>query len=69
MEEIKKQREVKAVFEVMANLAGAIEATPSMMEDVDDDAPLVHVSKQIKVGSDGDRIRIGSPNRIDDHAK
>ena len=41
-----------------ANLAGAIEATPSMMEDVDeDDAPTEHVSKQ--VGIDGD---MNTPN-------
>ena len=41
------KREAKAVFEVMANLAGAIEAIPSMMENVDDDAPMGHVSKQM----------------------
>ena len=34
------KREVKAVFEVMANLAGAIDGTSSMMEDVDDNAPM-----------------------------
>ena len=50
-------RELKAVFEVNANVAGAIEATPSMMEDVKDDA----VSKQMKVGVDGDGTPIGSP--------
>ena len=66
--EVKTKREVKAVFEVMADVAGAIEGTPLMMEDVGD-APMVHVSKQIKVGIDGDGILIGSPNRIDDHAQ
>ena len=50
----------------MANLAGDLEATPSMM---DDDVSMRHVSKHIKVGIDGDGIPIGSPNRIDDHAK
>ena len=40
-----------------------------MMEDVDDDTPMGHVSKQIKVGIDGDEISIGSPNTIDDRAK
>ena len=34
----------------MANLAGAIDGTSSMIEDVDDNAPLGHVSKQKKVG-------------------
>ena len=53
----------------MANLAGDVEATPSMMKDVDDDTPMGHVSKQIKVGIDGDGISTGSPNRIYDHAK
>ena len=39
------------------------------MEDVDDDTPMVHVSKQMKVGIDGDGISIGNPNKIDDLAK
>ena len=45
----------KAVFEVMANLAGDAEATPSMMDDVevDDDVPMEHVPKPINVGIDG----------------
>ena len=62
---MKKKRELKAVFEVMANLAGDVEA----LEDVDDDTPMEHVSKQIKVGIDGDGISIGNPNKIDDLAK
>ena len=69
VEEVKKKREVKAVFEVVAYLAGAIDGTPSMMEDVDDDVPMGHVSGQIEVGIDGDGIPTGSPNRMDDHAK
>ena len=69
VEEVKKKREAKAVSEVVAYLAGAIDGTPSMMEDVDDDVPMVHVSGQIEVGIDGDGIPTGSPNRIDDHAK
>ena len=62
MEEVKKKRELKAVFEVVANLAGDVDA----LEDVDDDTPTEHVSKQIKVGIDGDGISIGNPNKIDD---
>ena len=65
VEEVKKKRELKAVFEVMANLAGDVEA----LEDVDDDTPMEHVSKQIKVGTDRDGIFIGSPNKIDDLSK
>ena len=33
VEEVKKNQDVKAVFEVIADLAGAIDGTPSMMED------------------------------------
>ena len=69
VEEAKKKREVLAIFEVMADLAGTNEGTPSMKEEVDDDTPMGHVSKHIKVGIDGDGVPIGSPNRIDDHAK
>ena len=63
--EVKKKRELKAVFEIMANLAGDVEA----LEHVDDDTPKAHVSKQMKVGFDGDGISIGSPKKIDDLAK
>ena len=66
--EVQKKREAEAVFEVMANLAGAIVGTPSIMEDVDDNAPTGHVSKQIKEGINGDGVPIGSP-KIVDHAK
>ena len=67
----KDKREVRAIFEVMANLVGATDGTPSMIDEVDDDmTPLVHVSKQMKKkGIDEDGIPIGSPNRIDDVAK
>ena len=44
-EEVKKKRGgSRVVFEVMAKLAGDLEATPSMMEDVevDDDTPNRH---------------------------
>ena len=54
VEEVKNKRELKAVFEVMANLAGDVDATP------DDDGgcggdggPMGHESKQIQVGIDG----------------
>ena len=69
--EVKKKPELKAVFEVMANLTGDVDAPPTMMEDVevDDGVQVEHVSKHIKVRIDGDGISIGSPNRIDDHAK
>ena len=59
MDEAKKKREVRAIFEVMANLAGAIDGTPSM-EDVDGNIPMRHVSKQIEVGVDEDGVPIGS---------
>ena len=51
MEEQKKTREVRAIFEVMAKFAGDVEATPSMMEDVDvdDDVPMGHVSKPMEM--------------------
>ena len=50
MEEVKKKRALKAVFEVMANLLDDVDATPTMMEDVevDDGVPMGHTSKQIK---------------------
>ena len=69
VEEVKTKRELKAVFEVMANLAGDVDATSTMMEDVevDDGVPMRHVSKHINVGLDGDGVSIGSPNRTDDH--
>ena len=69
-DEVKKKRELKAVFEVMAKLAGDVEATPLMKNyvEVDDDVSMEHMSKHIKVGIDGDGISMGSPNRIDDHA-
>ena len=58
------------MFEVTANLAAANEGTPSMIDEVDDDmAPVVHVSRQIKVGRDEDGIPNGSPKRIDSVAK
>ena len=45
---------------VMANLVGAIDGTPSMIDEVDDDnTPLGHVSQQTKVGIDED----GFPDR------
>ena len=59
VDEAKKKREVRAIFEVMANLAGAIDRTPSM-EDVDGNIPMRHVSKQIKVGVDEVGVPIGS---------
>ena len=37
--------------------------------EVDDGVLMGHKSKQIKVGIDVDGKSIGSPNRIDDHAK
>ena len=49
----RNKREVRAIFEVMAYLVGAIDGTPSMIDEVDDE----------------DGIPIGSPNRIGDVAK
>ena len=54
---------------MIADLAGAIDGTPSMMEDVDDISLTGHASKQIKVGIDEDGVPIGSPNTFGDHAK
>ena len=53
----------------MANLAGAINETPSMMEVGDGNTPLGHVSKQITVSIGENGVPIWSPNRIYDHAK
>ena len=71
MKEETKKRELKAVSEFMANLAGDVDATPTMMVDevVDNGLPMVHVAKQKKVGVDGDDISIGSPHKGDGHAK
>ena len=53
----------------MANLVGAIDGTPSMIDELDDNnTPLEHVSKE-KKSIDEDGIPIKSPNRIDDVAK
>ena len=70
VEAARNKREVRAIFEVMANLVGAIDGTPSMIDEVDDDnTPLGHVSQQTKVGIDEDGFPTGSPNSIDDVAK
>ena len=58
VEEAKKQRGVRAIFEVMASLAVADDGTPSMIDEE-------HVSKQIKVEHGEDGFPIGSPDRID----
>ena len=50
---------------MMGNLAGALEGTPSMMDEVDDNTPLGHVSKQLAVEHDEDGTPIGNPNTID----
>ena len=45
---------------------------PAMMVDEvveRENTPLGHVSKKTTVGVDKDGVPIGSPNRIDDHAK
>ena len=54
-EEGRKTREVRAIFEVMASLAITNEETPSMIEEVGDGmGALGHVSKQMKLGHEGD---------------
>ena len=66
----KKKREVRAIFDVMAILAGAIAGTPSMMEEVGDEmAALGHESKQIQLGHEGDGFPNVSPKRIHSVAK
>ena len=49
VEEEKKKQDVRAMFEVMADVAGTNEGTPSMMEEVYDSSPLEHVSTKFKV--------------------
>ena len=69
VEEAKKKQDVRAMFEVMADVAGTNEGTPSMMEEVDDSTPLEHVSTKFRVVHHEDGTAIGSPNRIDAVAK
>ena len=70
VEEGKKTRKVRAIFEVMASLAITNEETPSMIEEVGDDmAELGHVSTQMKLGHEGDGFANGHPKRIDSVAK
>ena len=61
---------MRAISEVMANLAIATAGTPSMIDEVDDImTPLGLVSNQMEVGHDEDGVPNGSPNRIDSVAK
>ena len=71
LETIERQNAARiAVFRTPKSGGGGQEeargqnGTPSMMEDVDDNAPMGHVSKQIKVGIDEDGVPFGSPNRM-----
>ena len=64
-EEGRKTREVNAIFEVVACLACPNEETQSMIEEVGDDmAALVHVSKQIKLGHEGNEFPNERPKGI-----
>ena len=60
----RKKGEVRAVVEAMADLGVAHEETPS-----DDMTEFGHVSKQIKLGLEGEGLPHGSPKRVDSDAK
>ena len=65
----RKKREVRAVFEVMADLGVVHEEASSKLDEVDDDmTEFGHVSTTIKLGSQGE-LPHGSPKRIDSVAK
>ena len=64
MEDAKKKREVKAISDVMGDLAGAIDGTPSMIEEVDGNTPFAHASKQLQVAHDEDGFPNAGPKRI-----
>ena len=57
VEEVKKKRELKSAFEVMANLAGDVDATPTMVENVEVDVgvPLGH-DETIHMCEDGPTV-------------
>ena len=48
----------------MGDLAGAIDGTPSKIEEVDDNTTLAHVLKQLQVAHDEDGFPSGGPKRI-----
>ena len=71
----------RTVLEVVSEAAMAQAATQSMLtltdaptmmvDDVEesDNTPMGHVSTKMTVGVGEDGVPIGTPNRIDDHAK
>ena len=42
----------------MGDLAGAIDGTPSKIQEVDGNTPFAHVSKQLQVAHDEDGFRV-----------